>query len=326
MSPSRSTFPPALEGPKKNDCDQYTRQSEKGRDATAPVADHTRYADDCVHFGRSSAAWYSEQPKPVSSVEQTRLLFNDGNAYQEVTVPGFAQHSCRRQGSTAPNSQALAVDLENCRLSLKTAFERCQDRSFSHACFAISCVLNSRRPLHTIEISIAITLLVEEYDIYDTDTEGEEVELNSWLEFCGAVLYEDRSGLVHFTADAMPTFISAFRIRGIDASHTTIATACLVQTDVDRNIQVGTKKARWARSAFSAYAAQHRQYHCAKADQSALSLRAESLKSRAVVNRRHHDPSPLRENFGQGMRPMEGDKQPCIDDDSLSISDDWVML
>lgn len=324
MLPTHHTFSAPLGATQNHGCDEYKYEADKGGDATsASVADQNRYANDCVHFSRYPAARYPGPHGSLCAAEQTKLLFEDENQYQEITVQGLAEHSRWGLGSTAPNFQALAADLENCRLSLKATFERCQDKGFPHACNAISCVLSSQRPLRTVEISIAITLLIGEQNTCETDIRGEEVEIDSWLKFCEAVLYEDRSGLVHFTADAMPTFISAFRIQGIDASHTTIATACLVQTRLDRKIQAGTKNSRHAGSAFSAYAAQYWQYHCAKAGQSAMVLRVEPSKSRAVVNKRHCDSS--REHSGQEVRAGAREEQYCSEDDR-SVNDDWVVL
>lgn len=89
-------------------------------------------------------------------------------------------------------------------------------------------------------------------------------------------MVEDKSGFIHFSLQAMAQFLKTFSIRGVDASHKTMATICLTRLQLEEDMEHDSY------SAFSSYAYQNWRYHCQIAERSSLAVRFGALTSRAA--------------------------------------------
>lgn len=200
----------------------------------------------------------------------------DTSADQQTDCAEFlnAQYCCTtwlERWSKTSDLGTIVTELESCRQNLKQTFRNSDGQSFAYVCCAISCVLNSRNPLHISAINVAVTLVINHRRTVQDPHEYESIAGRRWFEACSLVLHKDTKGRVHFRTAAMPLFLWAFCIRGLDASHRTIALACLIQTQLDRLSSMRSRDAApavsfpLASSRFSAYAASNSDYHCEKA-------------------------------------------------------------
>jgi len=318
MLAHRNTPSSAWKRPTSDEREPYRYRTETPREKDAAAANSTGLAENWTSLSISSAQGVESARKTccdcASRPPSTKRNIPATSQIQPVT-----ESLSRRQPPSDSDTTALVADFENCRQSLKITFTRCRGRNFSYACFAISCVLNSQRRLHTTELSTAVMLLFEQYNILGTKTTIKETERNCWLEDCAAILSEDSSGLVDFTANAMPAFVSAFRIRGIDVSHRTIALACLVQHELSRDVHYETYETNRAGPMFSDYAAKYWRFHCEKAEQSGLRVRSKPLGSRVVAKHtdKHYSAPQMDGSEAAGS---------CPNNDRLGIDDEWVIL
>lgn len=172
------------------------------------------------------------------------------------------------------------IEFEKCRQALKDAIKNCVKLDFSYVASAVSCILNSLRPLHTGEVNTAVGLFVEYADSKRSSHDEDEIARKTWFRRCESFLVVDDNGLVRFVSEFMPLFLRHFRIRGIDATHQTIATACLIQVDLDDDSQCRALTRSMpclpARSslAFSDYAEKYWREHCRSAEESCQDLSA----------------------------------------------------
>lgn len=144
-------------------------------------------------------------------------------------------------------------------------------------------------------------------------------DFRAWLISFGTLFVVNHAENVSFGMTEMPYFLRGVRIRGIDASHRTIAQICLTFMELSNRSQ-GDKP----QSAFSSYAMHNWQYHQHVAARSSLSLRHESMTRRrtrsggtrsAACDSRRRSPSPL------GVVQLEFE--------DLNVKDeveDWVLI
>lgn len=189
-------------------------------------------------------------------------------------------HCCKQQRTCASGSNP-SVDFRRCRESFETAIKQCPDSKFPQMAAATSFVLNSLQPMQSSEISAAIEVYVGGTlnDRHWQARDGPK-PWQGWLELCQTFLTTDPAGYVHFNALRMSCFLRNSRISGIDASHRTIATACLIQVELDNGTyslldETSTCSGKdHPITAFSSYAAKHWKEHCRIARRSSLTLGA----------------------------------------------------
>lgn len=169
--------------------------------------------------------------------------------------------------STSPLSNNDMVD---CCQTLLGLMEN-PNLQFANFSCLISCVLNTARPLHKLELEAALRL----HKLQDDIQENKQDESNAsvkWLMIYDGVFRQDDKGYIHFRNQAMPAFLHNFRIDGIDPSHKTIATICLAaikeycRASNDHNVSSKDE------DAFTAYSHEFWRFHCKEAAKSSLAL------------------------------------------------------
>lgn len=204
----------------------------------------------------------------------------DSDRPSKSTPPGL--HSCvrccRMATTDGPGNKA-SNEFVGCREALDSAIRRCPEAKYAQMAAAISFVLTSLQPMQGPEISAATELFVHGSRNSDFEN-GTHIRApwDGWLRICDAFLSEDSEGNVRFSVFSMSCFLKGFRISGIDTSHKAIATACLIQTDLDEGLEYERRKAgtppcrNGASTAFSSYAAKFWREHCRIARRSSLML------------------------------------------------------
>lgn len=173
-----------------------------------------------------------------------------------------------------------AFEFERCRQMLKHAIKHCLKLEFAYIVSAISCILNSLRPLHAREVDTATSLFVEYADSKQSSHDEDQLTGKAWFDRCESLLVVDNAGIVRFASGFMPQFLRQFRIRGIDTTHQTIATACLIQIDLDEAAENHPLAASMPclpvdpHLVFSGYAEKYWRKHCRNAEQSCQHLSA----------------------------------------------------
>ncbi|KAK5098422.1 hypothetical protein LTS08_006555 [Lithohypha guttulata] len=119
--------------------------------------------------------------------------------------------------------------------------------------YALSCVLNSVRPLRVVELQ---------------EDQTDALPLINALQHPSTVFREDDAGYVNFLSPAMYTYLRTFRIKGLDPSHKTIASICLAELASIKAANNADTGARDGGSAFATYAREHWRYHCEAASAS----------------------------------------------------------
>lgn len=126
-------------------------------------------------------------------------------------------------------------DLEQCRQALRRVFEDCSTSDFQTISCAISCVLNSGRPLTRYELTAATNLFHLDKDWEVSIREQQWIQVNDWLRKCHPILRETPDGKIVFLhSRAMKAFLRSFRIRGLDSSHRTLGVICRNHIELDR--------------------------------------------------------------------------------------------
>lgn len=167
--------------------------------------------------------------------------------------------------------------LTQCQGVLSRAFCMCQDHESEDLACAISCSLNSCRPLHTSELQDAVIM-----NAYSQRSERcwrgrSPIEFQTWLAKFGMLFVVDKAGYILFGIAETSYFLRNFRIRGIDGSHRTIAMICLACMELSNQWPVISIP-----SPFSTYAAQYWEHHCHIAARSSMSLRYEGPPRRST--------------------------------------------
>ncbi|KAJ9658071.1 hypothetical protein H2198_003909 [Neophaeococcomyces mojaviensis] len=111
-------------------------------------------------------------------------------------------------------------------------FKRCSELLFLSVSCALSCVLRSFRPLHKIEITGAVVLFLASRSISTSEVVCNEDLSLSWLSQCSEILCEDENGYVSFARTSFQLFLLNYRVEGIDSTHATIATICLLHLEI----------------------------------------------------------------------------------------------
>lgn len=118
-------------------------------------------------------------------------------------------------------------DLQKCSVALKRALQMCDDANFPQFACIVSCVLSSEQQLSVEALRDALAIFVDGTSAHLS--ERKTSELREWLESFRYLLTIGASDKVAFKSPAMPKFLLSFTIRGMDASHRTIAIVCLAQ-------------------------------------------------------------------------------------------------
>lgn len=179
--------------------------------------------------------------------------------------------------NTAERTSVSRSDLERCRHVLRTIFRQCNNIEFRAVCCAISCVMNASKPLRQNELLAAITIHGHKCAQQDLARDRQKPDSQQWLRKCDDLLVEDYNRKIRFRPKAMSFFLRNFTIQGIDTSHKTIATICLMQRTLrEESSQASTKECSeilQAADVFSSYAEEFGDIH----------LRTASLKSLTVT-------------------------------------------
>lgn len=133
---------------------------------------------------------------------------------------------------------------------------------------ALSCVLNSVRPLSVTELQSAVRLYRNSTNRPDKEGQTDALPLINALQHPSTVFREDDAGYVHFLSPAMYTYLRIFRIKGLDPSHKTIASSCVAELASIKAANNADTGARDGGSAFATYAREHWRYHCEAASAS----------------------------------------------------------
>lgn len=245
--------------------------------------------------GRATILEPKPKPKPKPNHGKENGTLTGSTAEREANVP---KCDCLSRSAKVPRTTPLigdagspsdqhtwitspigrvVIELERCRQALEQAIRHCLGIDFSYVACAISCVLSSLRPLRARELSAAVDLFVEFTDAARLAPSGDDDERSSgeaWLDKCDSVLVVDDSGLVRFASSFMPHFLMQNHIQGIDVTHQTIATACLIQVELDEKSNPSGEIGSAASLppdcgfAFSRYAGEFWRAHCRNAEES----------------------------------------------------------
>lgn len=147
--------------------------------------------------------------------------------------------------------------LQNCSTALNDALELCSHEDFLRLSCAISCVLNSDQNLTTVALWDAVALYVDGSTV--NKSEAALAEWHAWIHRFRSIILAESRGRVTFTLSAMPDFLRSFVIRGIDASHRTIAIVCLAQLTIESEVRCEGKDLD--RSDLSIYVEKHWRWH-----------------------------------------------------------------
>lgn len=212
---------------------------------------------------------------------ETVVLPPDSDQQRYPERPGSFLNSTSLTGQFCPLRQGLDTREKHrhCCRALRSLARNYEEDIWRKLCCAISLLLCVTRSLRRNELSAATMLVVcsllahqpgEEYYL-DVESSPED----SWLEAGGDILRVDGCGKVEFVNPSMEVFLRTFRVKGIDPSHNTIATACLSQVELngpDAFLKQPQTVWKYKGSAFSAYAEENLDFH-----------RGQAAKSRQLV-------------------------------------------
>lgn len=134
----------------------------------------------------------------------------------------YDQHANIPEGSLAMTCSLL----EQCRQALRTTIRNGDEKDFGFLCCALSCLLNSYRPLSRRELLVAVFIYLCNFQQNDTTLDAELEELHRRLRKCDQILEERPDGTIVFHSEAMPYLLRNYAISGIDTSHRTWAIIC----------------------------------------------------------------------------------------------------
>lgn len=159
--------------------------------------------------------------------------------------------------------------LLKCSVALQKSFQVCDDASFPQLACSISCVLSSGQHLSVAALRDALAIFVD-----GTSAEVSKrrtSELSKWLRKFKYLFAVKTSARVVFKLPEMTEFLLSFTIRGIDASHRTIAIICLAQimSDVENQHRFDQN----ARSDLAIYAERNAIRHKLAAERSNICLK-----------------------------------------------------
>lgn len=183
--------------------------------------------------------------------------------------------------SNESQSMVGRESLVKCQQVLSRGFCMCRNHDSEDLACAISCTLSSSRPLHTSELQDAVAMHAYAQHSREEWRDRSTMEFRIWLARFGALFAVDDTGYIFFGIAEMSYFLRSFRIRGIDASHRTIAMICLAFIDLNDQWSVESISCP-----FSSYAAQNWEYHYQIAARSSISLRyrtRNTLKERRLT-------------------------------------------
>lgn len=263
-------------------------------------------------------------PRTVGHSDRLGKVRND-----ETPPISDVSESCNEHSSIPSPIGTTVTEFERCRQGLQHAVKHCLDVDFLYVSSAISCILNSLRPLRAWEVDTAVSLLAGYADTERRAFDGHELPEGGWLQRCTSFLVIDDAGLVRFASNFMPYFLKQFRIRGVDVSHQTIATACLIQVEIDErsetasSVESSTSLTAESRLAFSGYASKYWLEHCRCVEQSCQALDATNDAG----------PDPSRSMVCQGSA-VDAAAQADADLDTIGMEHlmlgdddmDWVMI
>lgn len=116
----------------------------------------------------------------------------------------------------------LRHDLEQCRQGLHKTVQSCNQAEYRQFCCAISCVLNSARPLSRPELGAAVKLNTLGRDWRSIMHDEQWTQLDSWIHRCSSIFVETLDGKIDFLHPmATRIFLRNRRIPGVDISHRT---------------------------------------------------------------------------------------------------------
>jgi len=116
--------------------------------------------------------------------------------------------------------------------TLLETFKSCSELLFLSVSCALSCVLRSFRPLHQNELAGAVVLFLASRSVSVSEVACDKDLSVGWLSQCSAVLTVDERGYVSFARTSFRLFLQSYRVEGIDSTHATIATICLLQIQI----------------------------------------------------------------------------------------------
>lgn len=259
--------------------------------STSTLSDHWFPQDTLI---RSNRPWDCQQSR--NRFRDRQLVTSTANASESLALDtgeevqaGIVEISNSQHGSGASingserqlpgqeerHSLGLRspAKLGQCRDTLRRVFMACSQEQFSNICCAISCVLNSSRPMLLRELDGAVCLHIRHERVSSQVEQRKSMEMDWWTR-CELLFEENTAGLVRFALPAMAWFLRKYRIRGIDASSKTLALLCLDQMELDGAAQRDDSRRVWQRSPFSVYAEQNWRRHCREAERSSLAVRS----------------------------------------------------
>lgn len=146
----------------------------------------------------------------------------------------------------------------------------------------MSLVLSALRPLHKTELDAAVRLYVSQCTDDDTPEwkigEVSENRQSDVLSFTRKLLVENEGGHIELISPAMMNLLRAVWVRGIDSSHRTIATLCLLQNQANGLIEgsdvamANKRLVDHVDSTFSSYAANYWEHHHREASKVSLKV------------------------------------------------------
>lgn len=211
-------------------------------------------------------------------------------------------------------------DMQKCSIVLRKAFQVCDDAMFPELACVISCVLSSGQNLSMAALRDALAIFVD-----GTSPEISKRSVSDFSEWLGKFRYlfvVKGSDRVAFKLPSMTQFLLSFTIRGIDASHRTIAIVCLAQVMSDIENQRRCKHN--TRSDLAMYAERNATRHKLIAERSNICLRW-----RSRTGTRNFSSMNL-PNLKEGSKTRDAGHITCFDQ-TLSCGrceeneDDWIL-
>lgn len=171
--------------------------------------------------------------------------------------------------STAASVSQMRQKMLECPHLLQDMLLESEQADFRPIATVLSCVLNKRGKLSRRALQEAVELHAR-LERRSAPIYNEQLDFQEWLKRLYPVIATTSAGHIEFGHRAMPSFLHAYPLRGIDASHRILAMLCLAQRRLDMDSRRYVLGDGPSKHSFALYAATHWQSHCRIARQSSL--------------------------------------------------------